>query len=339
MIERVLAESPEDPEALQLLTYAYLSLDDLDRALPCAERCVAACPEDGTGHRYRASILAGLGRFDEARQSALAAVELSPEDVWAHYVLVDVLLKSSGANEAREAAGRLLALAPEWSSAHESMGRVALEDERHEEAEAHLKKALEIDPESAVAMNNLGAVFLQQKRHGEAVRFFWNALRSRSRSPAVQYNLRRALVGYFAHSFFLAAALAGPPVLLISLKAGVVTDEERAFRVFWIYCLVLGTAWVGVQILRHRSLPLSVRNHLWRAVHLPFWAGLRDLVVFCGIVSSFFHGIYLYLWWSRGSHWAPGSALTWRLFVAFTFWILTCYLYVISEWIRRRRLR
>lgn len=339
MIGRILAESPEDPEALRLLTHAYLSLHELDAALRSADRCIAAEPEDGVGHRYRASILAALGRSDEARHSARAAVQRSPDDVWAHYVLVDVLLKGSRVGEAREAAGRLLSLAPGWSSAHDAVGRVAIADARHQEAEAHLRKALEIDPESAVAMNNLGTVFLRQKKSGKAVRYFWNALRSRPRDPVVQQNLRRALGAYFAHRFFLAAALPGPPLLIFSLKMGIISDQDRAFRIFWIYYLVLGATWASLQILGHCSLPSSLRDHLWQAVHRPFWAGLRDLVVFCGIVSSFFHAIYLCLWWNGGSEWAPGSPLTWRLFAVFTFWILACYLYVISDWMRRRRLR
>jgi tetratricopeptide (TPR) repeat protein len=339
MLERLLAESPENPEVLQLLTFAYLGIPDLERALPCADRSIAVAPADGTGHRCRASILVLLGRMEEAGRSAVDAVELSPEDVWAHYVLVDVLLKSSRTAEAREAATRLLSLAAHWSSAHDAMGRVALEEKRHAEAEAHFRKALEIDPESAVAMNNLGAAFLQQKKYAKAVRLFWTSLRSRPLGSAVQYNLRQALTGHFGHAFFFAAALIAPPVFLFSLKSGIVTDKGAAIRVIRTYYLILAVVWVSFRVIRHSSLPVAVREHLWHTVHLPFWAGMRDLLVFCGVVSSFFQGIYLYLWWSRGISWAPGSPLAWRLFTGFMLFILACYAYVFRAWLRKRRLR
>src|SRR5262249_7968681 len=152
MLKGMVGESPEDSEILALLTYAYIDLADLERALACAERCIAAAPAAGIGHRYRASIMTRLGRFEEAPESAVRAVERSAEDVWSHHVLVDALLKSMRIAEAREAATRLVALAPAWAGAHDAMGRVAFQEKRYVEAEAGFKKALEIDPESAVAM-------------------------------------------------------------------------------------------------------------------------------------------------------------------------------------------
>jgi tetratricopeptide (TPR) repeat protein len=336
-LERILAESPEDSDALLELTYAYLNLGELDRALSCADRVIAVSPETGEGFRYRASILIQQGRMEEALSAAEVAVELSPEDGWNLYFLAEAQMKSFRISEAKETARRLLALMPEWSGSHDTLGRIAIQEGRYDEAEAHCKKALEIDPESSVAMNNLGAAFLEGRKYGEAVKFFWNALKSRPESRPLKENLQRALAKYFSRGLFLWAWVLPPLVLLVGLKAGVIPEEDRTFHIFWGYYIILACIWVTLQFLKHRLLPESVRNYIRRVVHEPFWRGLRDIVVFCGVISSFFHAIYLYMWWSGGSTYGPQSAFTWRLFVAFSFWIVTCYAYLFSEWIRKRR--
>jgi hypothetical protein len=155
----------------------------------------------------------------------------------------------------------------------------------------------------------------------------------------VQENLHRALGGYFYRGLLFFVVTLPPLVLIGGLKKGLIADDPRALHVFLLYYVGLAVVWLGWQVLRHRALPRAVRDHLWRGVHVPRWAGLRDTAVFCGIVASVFHGIYLYMWWGGGRHYAPATPFSWALFAAFSFWIVTCYLYLVGQWVRRRRPR
>jgi len=265
MLERMLAEAPDDVDVVLVLTHAYIGIPDLNRALSCADRAAAAAPEASGGHRYRASILVKLGRAEEAVQAGHSAVRLSPDEPWNLYCLAGAQIESSRLDDAKGTAERLLSLAPEWSSAHDTLGRVALIQGRLAEAGGHFHKALELDPESMAAMNNLGAAFLKQGKHGEAVRFFWNALRSRPQSRPARENLNMARAGYFGRGLVLFALLLPLVVLFGDVSKGLIVGEPRAYGLFLLYILAFLGGWLAFAFVRHRALPRAVRDHLTRA--------------------------------------------------------------------------
>ena len=66
-IREVLADDPDNPEALQLLVRALLQKNDANGAEDAADRLIAAAPEYDGGYRLKAAIMADRDKKSERK--------------------------------------------------------------------------------------------------------------------------------------------------------------------------------------------------------------------------------------------------------------------------------
>ena len=227
LYKRVLADDPNQPDALHLL--GMLTFDSgnpkaaadlirraiavqpnvVDYHLNLARVCRAAGLADeairvlrhaiainpltpGATHRELAEMLVAAGRHGEAVLPMQQAVELDPS-AESLALLGELLLAAGRVSDAYRALMRALPLRPDWSAVHAILGAVQDRQGDLAPAEASYRRALELDPNLAEARNNLGSVLLRQGRPADAAEQLRRAIQLRPQFPQAHNNLGRAL--------------------------------------------------------------------------------------------------------------------------------------------------
>jgi tetratricopeptide (TPR) repeat protein len=185
----VLAQDPQDIEALCLAARAELSLDRPERARELAARAAAAAPYAEWPMRLLALALVRLGRKHEALDAARSAVAKGPNLWQTHHTLAHVCLAIPGQSAAAWAAARqAVELGPLDADTHAMMGRVAVETRDQATAER--------------ARNDLGRLQLLRKDHFGAASHFAQAAASDVRLDVAVHNIDVALTSGVARLFF-----------------------------------------------------------------------------------------------------------------------------------------
>ena len=172
---RVLASSPQQPDALYLLGLIELDRGHCEQAVGLLQRATAGGEEWPLAQFYLGRALAALGRWQEAIGATELAAKQEPSFVDAHLALGNLWNQARDWPRAAEAYQRVIALAPEFAPARNNLGIVLTELGRVAEAEAEYRRAIAINPSYQPALHNLSNLALAHLRADEAV-----ALASRS---------------------------------------------------------------------------------------------------------------------------------------------------------------
>jgi hypothetical protein len=127
--QRRLEAHPEDVVSLAALGATYLSLDQIDAALPPLREAVRLAPSDAALRNNLGYALKRLGRDSEAARHFHAAIELNPDDAEAHFNLAGVLRATGRTAEAIPHYARAVELRPESQAAREALERARSESE------------------------------------------------------------------------------------------------------------------------------------------------------------------------------------------------------------------
>jgi tetratricopeptide (TPR) repeat protein len=155
---RVLALSPDSPDADENMAEALMRAGDWAGAEALARRALASAPADRAATLLLASAEARQGRLEPARAA-----------------LVDAL-----------------AAAPDWGEGRLLLGTILSQQGADDEALVQLRRAAELDPGSARALGAVGAALARRGRFEEAAAFFAAAARAAPDEPRYAELLRRA---------------------------------------------------------------------------------------------------------------------------------------------------
>jgi len=190
---QILAQEPQQPQALQLLGVLAHQVGRSDLALDYLHQSLAVLPNDADAHINITEVFRALGRLDEAVGAGRRATELVPASpaAWLNY---GTALKDRKSNdEAAAALEKAIELEPLYSRAFNNLGIVRQNQERFPEAFAAYHRAIELEPTSHDAWNNLGTAHLEQNRLAEAVDSFRHSLALEPNSIDSHTNLADAL--------------------------------------------------------------------------------------------------------------------------------------------------
>jgi tetratricopeptide (TPR) repeat protein len=209
VVQRWLADHPDDDRGYCLLAFVLDNLGRHSEAVNAAERAIVLDPDNDAAHRLRAWALLSLKKRRAALTSAQAAVRLAPDVAENHYCLMSAELALRHVAKAGKSAQRCAEAAPDTTLGHNAIGQVALRKRDWSGAEAACRRALAIEPDNVVARHNLGLALSRQRgRALEGIDHLAEASklnpRSRlSRDQAVVAGRRYAGLGAFgAYLFF-----------------------------------------------------------------------------------------------------------------------------------------
>ncbi len=185
---RVLAEVPEDPDALHLLGLIALSAGDSERAIGLIRRALAVLPNFPAGHGSLGNALRAAGRATEAQDSYRRAIALDPNDAAAHHNLAFLLCEQGDSANALTSARRAVELAPALAEAHNTLGHTLRGLRQFPAAEAALRRAVQLEP-NAERYTNLAHVLADLGRSEEAERCYQRALEREPTFAAAHYGL------------------------------------------------------------------------------------------------------------------------------------------------------
>jgi predicted TPR repeat methyltransferase len=289
LYRRVLAQRPEDGNALNLLGVVARQRGDLPRALDLAAKAVAARPDSPIFLANQGAALAEAGRLAEAVRAMRAALALRPDDPVTLRNLGQVLTSAGDARAALAPLRRSVALAPTQPEPWLALAHALREAGEHAEAAEAARRAL--------ALPGLPPALAAQAR------FLLAALGAAAAPDRAPADYVRELFDLYAARFDadLQGGLAyRTPALLAALveAAGVAPDGAR--RVLDLGC---GTGLSGVALkpfaasmtgidLAPRMLAEARRRNLYDALEeadllewLPRRPGGFDLVAAADVLN------------------------------------------------------
>jgi tetratricopeptide (TPR) repeat protein len=190
-----LSQTPNDPQAHNLLCRAYFAVEDWDRAIAACEKAIALAPNNSSYHLWlgraygekadASSFFTAAGLAKKVRSEFERAVELDPNNVDARTDLAEFYLEApgivgGGQDKARAQAAKLGTL--DDAKAHWINGRIAEKKKDLATAEQEYQAAIQADHGSADSWLNLASFY----RHSGRLDEMEKAISHASSAPAKQ---------------------------------------------------------------------------------------------------------------------------------------------------------
>ena len=172
----VLAERPDQGEALHYLGVLVHRLGRLDEAEGLLERAVAVQPDWAEAWMSLGNTRLALGRITEAVTAYQQALILAPDHLGARKNLGVAWLGLGDASQAEAAFRWALEQNAEQADIYGDLGTALFHQGRLAEAETHYRRALALDPTDVQTRSNLGNVLLDQGHLVEAEAEYRQAL-------------------------------------------------------------------------------------------------------------------------------------------------------------------
>jgi tetratricopeptide (TPR) repeat protein len=188
-----LSQTPNDPQAHNLLCRAYFAVEDWDRAIAACEKAVGLAPNNSSYHLWlgraygekadASSFFTAAGLAKKVRTEFERAVELDPNSVDARTDLAEFYLEApgivgGGQDKARVQAAKLNSL--DDAKAHWINGRIAEKKKDLATAEQEYQAAIQADHGSADSWVNLASFY----RHSGRLDQMEKAISQASSAPA-----------------------------------------------------------------------------------------------------------------------------------------------------------
>ncbi len=190
---QILAQEPDDPDALQLLGLIAHDENQHGDAVYLIARAIAINPAVAEYHANLGVALWGAKRFDEAIAAYRAAIERDPNAADAHFNLGNALKDQGLYDEAVAAFRRALQLDPGLVDALVSLGGTFREQGLLDEAVAVYSNAIEIAPACAQAHSQLGFARSLQGQVDQALEHYRTAMALDPQSHAFQSQFLQTL--------------------------------------------------------------------------------------------------------------------------------------------------
>jgi tetratricopeptide (TPR) repeat protein len=152
---RALDADPRSYQALAGLLTAEMSGKQFDAARTLVEKQVAQMPNDPNVLLMAAQTYSAMGDATEAEKALRKTVELDPQSLQAYSMLGTMYYQQGRLDLARKELEGFVARAPKSVPANTMLGTILELQGKSEEAKQHYSTALQVDPSAAVAANNL----------------------------------------------------------------------------------------------------------------------------------------------------------------------------------------
>lgn len=172
----VLADDPDDPEALNLLGLILQDRGEVAESVGMISRAVAIDPGYAEAHVNLSRGQRALRQAEAAAASAGAAITLAPELAEAHVALGRALLDLGRPDDAIAPCRKAVAMAPDVPDGQVTLGLALQRTGDAKGAETALRKALEAKPQDVATWRALGVALGEQERHDEATATFQHVL-------------------------------------------------------------------------------------------------------------------------------------------------------------------
>jgi tetratricopeptide (TPR) repeat protein len=169
LYKKVLASSPEQPDAWHLLGVLAFQSGKHDDAVALIDKAISIYPREASYYSNRGLALKQLNRLEEALASYDCAVALKPDYVDAYYYRGVVLQRLGRSEDALASYEIVVRLRPDHAKGYSNRG-TALQGLCHlEEALASYERAIALKPDYAEAYCNRGVVLQKLKRFEDAL--------------------------------------------------------------------------------------------------------------------------------------------------------------------------
>ncbi len=164
----LLADRPDDGDALTLLGALLLQRGDLETALDLLARAVRTLPRSAAAHQNLGMALSRAGRWREAVRMLEAAAALDPgiSGIWRG--LAGARAAIGDTVGAIQAYRRLVAIAPDDAEALNNIGVLLLQAGDLDQAQPVLERAAALRPADSQIQKNLGSLWVQRRRFDRA---------------------------------------------------------------------------------------------------------------------------------------------------------------------------
>jgi protein O-GlcNAc transferase len=166
---RVLADDPENAEALHLSGLVAFRESRFDDAIGLLRRAVARAPGNALYLGNLGNVLRDSGRRNEAIESYERALAIDPEHVSLRNSLGAIKLEAGTTEAAIQDFREVIARKPDHFRAHLNLGNALRRSENLEAAERAYRRALALNPDSADALSELALLLSRQDRSDEAL--------------------------------------------------------------------------------------------------------------------------------------------------------------------------
>jgi len=188
-LQRVLAQSPNDPRALRQLFGLQVRRGDWAGALGTAERVKTHYPQAPVGYQMAGLARQGQGQLDASTQEFEAALQRTPRAVDALTELTRSLVAQGESGQALATLDRALEADPGNFVALNLKGEILLLEQQLDDAATHFERAIETNPGWPLPYRRLAAVHLAQGQSQAAVASLRRGLEPTGRSQALVVSL------------------------------------------------------------------------------------------------------------------------------------------------------
>jgi len=186
--DAILAQDPDQPDALHLFGVLHQQNGYFARAVELIGRAVALRPQSAAFHANLAEAHRALGQHQQAIDCCQAALRLQPDFPEAANNLGLALHALGRHAEAVEQFDAALALRPDFAAVQNNRGTSLLALGKTAEAVEAYRAALQLDPALALAYANLGQLLVDQGQLAEGLYHCQEAVRLKPDLPAAQNN-------------------------------------------------------------------------------------------------------------------------------------------------------
>ncbi len=190
---QVLAEVPDHPVALHVLSVVMHQTGRNDQALELMKLAVAKRPNDAEFRNSYGVMLMAARRSQEAMTAFQTAIKLHPAFPGALTNLANLLLDAGKWEEASVCAKKAIALQPRLTEAYSLLGAAYFIGGKIDDSIATSQKALSLDPKSYQALGNLGNSMMVSGRIDEAIQIYRKTVELHPKAAGGWSNLGNAL--------------------------------------------------------------------------------------------------------------------------------------------------
>lgn len=195
-LERAAALAPEDAVIQKHLGNALFHNSRPQDAFACYQKALALAPEDAFSHHNLATLLAKTGDTEGALRHYARALVLHPGFINAHYNLGLLFLRKADSHAALIQFANVLALAPEHTEARFHHAVLLLHENKVDAAEKDFLQVLDSHPEHVLALTNLGVIALKRNEGQQAIACFTKALALDNSLVEARSNLAATFMQY-----------------------------------------------------------------------------------------------------------------------------------------------
>ncbi|MFJ7156463.1 tetratricopeptide repeat protein [Streptomyces sp. NPDC101118] len=276
LVDRRLAEAPDDHEAWTTRARCLTALGRQEEGLDAADQALKLEPELADGHFMRGFALRRLSRLPEAEQSQREAIRLAPELWGPRAQRAEMLIFVGTKEEALQEALEAVRLGPDVVDTWHTMYKVAAFNSRSALVEESVRQMLRIDPADQLAVSHVTDREVRKPgtSAARAADLYAGALATAPGSQSLRADLDRAVYRMLRGTRWLALlclVMAAVTVGVFPTGGGAKELPVHPGTRLWALAL-MALVWGFGAWRRYRRLRTGARLTVRSLVRRSFWA-------------------------------------------------------------------